>query len=183
MRLRSRKRELGRGAGSGRSGGEVMRLVLKVSSSNEHFNGGCEFALLELTPDLAALALKRIAALDAEKSDDPDIDEAYYWAYFVECYFDPWATLESADEELETASLGLAARLEELQIQEKEVVTVPETFQVQAHQVAAVECEQMIVRQDSIAFTAIPRHADFHVQTVEIAVSTLRAAAASQVPV
>jgi hypothetical protein len=88
----------------------------------------------------------------------------------VECYFDPWATLESANEELETASLALAARLEELQIQEKEVVTVPETFQVQAHQVAAVECEQMIVRQDSIAFTAIPRHADFHVQTVEIAV-------------
>ena len=30
-----------------------MRIILKVSSSNEHCNGGCEFALLDLTPELA----------------------------------------------------------------------------------------------------------------------------------
>jgi len=35
----------------------------------------------------------------------------------------------------------------------------------------------MIVRTDCIAFTAIPKHASFHVQTVEIALGTLEAAA------
>jgi hypothetical protein len=33
-----------------------MRIVLKVSSNNEYCNRGCEFALLDLTPELAGLA-------------------------------------------------------------------------------------------------------------------------------
>ena len=50
-----------------------MRIVLKVSSSNEYCDEGCEFALADLTPELAALALQRIAALREQKSLDPDI--------------------------------------------------------------------------------------------------------------
>ncbi len=42
--------------------------------------------------------------------------------------------------------------------------------------IAAVECEQMIVREDSIAFMAIPKHASFYVQTVEIPLAMLEAA-------
>ena len=34
---------------------------------------------------------------------------------------------------------------------------VPETFQVPPHQIIAVECEQIIVRLDSIVFMAIPK--------------------------
>jgi hypothetical protein len=34
----------------------------------------------------------------------------------------------------------------------------------------------MVVRADCIAFTAIPKHASFHVQTVEIPLGTLEAA-------
>ncbi|MGD0456735.1 MAG: hypothetical protein ABSC21_03210 [Terriglobia bacterium] len=54
--------------------------------------------------------------------------------------------------------------LDELAIEEKEIVYVPETFQVSPHQIAAVECEQMIVRDDSIAFMAIPKHASSYVR-------------------
>jgi hypothetical protein len=32
-----------------------MRVALRVSSSNEHSDGGCELALVEVTPGLAAL--------------------------------------------------------------------------------------------------------------------------------
>ncbi|MGA9055604.1 MAG: hypothetical protein WB763_03755 [Terriglobia bacterium] len=69
--------------------------------------------------------------------------------------------------------------LDEPAIEEKEKVWVPETFQVSPHQIAAVECEQMIVRDDSIAFMAILKHARFHVQTVEISLTMLEAAATS----
>jgi hypothetical protein len=69
--------------------------------------------------------------------------------------------------------------LDELPIEEKEIVCLPETFQVSPHQVAAVECEQMIVREDSIAFVAIPKHASFYVQTAEIPLAMLEAAATS----
>ena len=75
-----------------------MRIVLKVSSSNEHCDGGCEFALVDLSPELASLALQRIAALKDQKALDPNIVETYYWAYFVACYFSPNAGLATDDQ-------------------------------------------------------------------------------------
>jgi hypothetical protein len=58
---------------------------------------------------------------------------------------------------------------------------VPMYFNVSPSQVAAVEFEQMIVREDSIAFIAIPRHTGFYVQTTEVTIPLL-AAAASETP-
>jgi hypothetical protein len=155
-----------------------MRIVLKVSSSNEHYDGGCGFALVDLTPELAALALQRIAALREQKTLDPNIDEVSYWAYFVACYFSPYASLAMDVQEVEGTCIALGEMLGNLQIEEKEVVTVPECFQVPSSQVAAVECEKMLVRSDSIAFTAIPKHASFRVHTVEIPLPMLEAALA-----
>ena len=152
-----------------------MKLVLKVSSNNEHCDGGCELALVELTPRLAAMALRRIAVLREQKNLDPDVDETYYWAYVVE-YFSPWVSLVSTEEEVEPA-IEVANVLDELGVEENEVLMVPESFLVPSCQIAAVECRQMVVRADCIAFTAIPKHASFHVQTVEIPLGTLEAAA------
>ena len=145
-----------------------MRILLKVTSSNEYCDGGCEFALVDLTPELAALALQRIAALRDQKTIDPNIVETYYWAYFAACYFSPYAGLAIDDQEVEGTYTGLGDLLGNLQIEEREVVHVPEIFQVPSSQIAAVECEKMLVRTDSITFSAIPRHASFYVQTVVI---------------
>jgi hypothetical protein len=154
-----------------------MRIVLKVSSSNPDWDGGCAFAVVGLSEVLATLAQRRIAALREQKIVDPDIDEVYYWASFVECYFSPWSDLATGDAEMEGTGVGLAELLAELQIEEKEVVTVPDSFRVPASQMAAVECEQMIVRPDSIALMAIPKHASFYVQTAQIPFALLEAAA------
>jgi hypothetical protein len=43
-----------------------MRIVLKVSSNNEYCDGGCDFALVDLMPELAALALRSIDTLREE---------------------------------------------------------------------------------------------------------------------
>jgi hypothetical protein len=155
-----------------------MRILLKVTSSNEYCDGGCEFALVDLSPELAALALQRIATLRDQKTVDPNIDQTSYWAYFAACYFSPYAGLAIDDMEAEAVKTPLAALLPELQIEDKEIVCVPESFQVPASQIAAVECEKMLVREDSVEFTAIPKHASFHVQTVEIPFAMLEAALA-----
>ena len=155
-----------------------MRLLLKVTSGNEYDDGGCEYALVELTPDLATLALGRIAALREQRILDPNVDEVCYWAYFVACYFSPYAGLAGKDKEDEGVSILLADLLDELQVQDQDLVCVPHCFQVQPCQVAAVECEKMVVREASIAFMAIPKHASFHVQTVEIPITMLEAALA-----
>jgi hypothetical protein len=75
--------------------------------------------------------------------------------------------------------MTLEEMLDELAIEEKEIACVPETFRVPPRQVAAVECERMLVREDSIAFMAIPKHASFYVQTVEIPLAMLEAATIS----
>jgi hypothetical protein len=155
-----------------------MRILLKVTSSNEYNDGGCEFALVDLTPELAALALQRIAVLREQKILDPNIDEACYWAYFVACYFSPYAGLGIDKKEVEGKKIALEDMLDNFQIERKEVVTVPGCFQVSSSQITAVECEKMLVREDSIAFTAIPKHASFRVHTVEIPQPMLEAALA-----
>ena len=152
-----------------------MRIVLRVSSSNEHCNGECEFALLDLTPELARLAIGRIATLREQKNRDPDIDEVYYWAYFAE-YFSPWEDLASPGNEREGTKVMLEGMLDELSIEEKEIVYVPETFQVPPQLIARVECEQMVARLDSIVFMATPKHASYYVQTVELPLAMLEAA-------
>lgn len=154
-----------------------MNIVLKVSSSNENSTGGCDFALVELTTEIAALALRRIQTLREQKKLDADIDQTYYWSHFVECFFSPWTNLASAERDVEAASLAVADMLEGLRIEVTEIAIVPETFEVPPSQVAAVECEHMIVREDSIAFIAIPKHASFYVQTREITIPILEAAA------
>jgi hypothetical protein len=155
-----------------------MNIVLKVSSSNENYSGGCDYALVELTPEIAVLALRRIQVLREQKKLDADIDETYYWSFLVECFFSPFAGLASGEKEVEAAGLAIADLLEKLRIDVTEIAIVPETFDVPPGLVAAVECEQMIVRENSIAFSAIPKHASFYVQTVEIPLAILEAAAA-----
>jgi hypothetical protein len=75
--------------------------------------------------------------------------------------------------------MTLEEMVDELAIEEKEIVCIPETFHVPPHLIAAVECEQIIVRLDSIVFMAIPKHASFYVQTVELPLAMLEAAAAT----
>jgi hypothetical protein len=153
-----------------------MRIALKVFSGNQDWDGNCAFAVVELSRALAMLALGRIAGLKEQKKVDSNIAEVYYWASFVECYFSPWTDLASGDEGVEGTRVALAEMLDELHVQEKELVTVPDSFRVPASQIAVVECEQMIVRPDSIAFMAIPKHASFYVQTAEIPVAALEVA-------
>ena len=105
-----------------------------------------EYALLDLTPDLASLALRRIAVLKEQRNLDPDIDETYYWAYFVDCYFDPWAESAEDVKEGEGTNSAVGDMLDELKIEDNGVVSVPENFHVAPSQYAAVESEQMVVR-------------------------------------
>jgi len=115
-----------------------MRIVLKVTSANEYCDGGCEFALVDLNPELAALALERIAALRDQMALDPNIDETSYWAYFVVCYFSRYARLAIGEKDVEGSPVSMGDVLDDLQIEAREVVHVPEIFQVPSSQIAAV---------------------------------------------
>ena len=155
-----------------------MKIVLTATSSNENDSGGCDCVLIDLTAEIAALALRRIEVLRDQKRLDPEIDEIYYWTNFIQCFFSPWRNLASGEREVEAAALAVADLLETLRIDTTELAFVPATFDVPPSQMAAVECEQMIVREDCIAFSAIPKHASFYVHSTEVPIPVLEAAVA-----
>ncbi|MHB8655717.1 MAG: hypothetical protein ACYDA9_17775 [Terriglobia bacterium] len=153
-----------------------MKLILRVSSSNEYYDGGCEYAAVELTRELAHLALRRIEVLKEHKKTDELVYETYYWDFNAE-YFSLRADFTNLPEKVKTTILTVAEIVEALGVEEKEVVTAPDDFEVVEAQIAAVECGQMLVGEDGIAFLAIPKHCDFYVTTAEIPVSVLQEAA------
>ena len=154
-----------------------MRVILKVWSSSPHWNGGCDYAIVELAPELASVALRRIGTLREQQAADPQLDESYFWDSHA-AYFSPWVgsedALDSGDEP------KVAGTIEELQVDEREIVQAPEDFKVAEDQFARVECEQMIVRSGGIAFAAVPKHGDFHVSTAAISLEWLERAVQSR---
>ena len=158
-----------------------MKLILRVSSSNEYCDGGCEYAAVELTREFASLALRRIQVLKDHKKFDDAIYETYFWDFHAE-YFSPRVDFSDVPEDVKTAMLAVAETLEALEVEGKEVAAASEDFEVVEAQTAAVECEQIVVRDDGIAFLAIPKHCDFYVTTAEIPVPMLESAAAIDQP-
>jgi hypothetical protein len=153
-----------------------VRIILKVWSSNPDNNGGCDFAVVEITPELAKLALRRIAVLREQKALDPAVYETYYWDSAAE-FFSPWVDLGTQTDEIKAACLKLEEELESLQIDRREMVSVAHGFSVPQSQIPRVECAQMVVHEEGIAFTAIPKHNDFYVTTAEISKGVLEQAA------
>ena len=149
-----------------------MQVVLKVWSSNPDYNGGCDFALVEITRGFAKLALHRIAVLCEQKALDPAVDETYCWDSAA-LFFSPWAGPAAGTRESEAACLKLQEELDLLQIDRHGVVTASGDLSVPQNQIARVECVQMIVWESGIAFTAIPKHTDFYVTTAEIPIEVL----------
>ena len=149
-------------------------MGLKVWSGNPNWDGRCDYAMVDLTPEVAALALGRIGTVREQQATDPELNESYFWDSHT-AYFSLW--VESRTQPDSGFEAAQVTTLEDLRGDHREVVQVPEGFQVRESQLARVECEQMIVRKDGIAFTAIPRHGDFDVSTAEISSQWLETAA------
>lgn len=154
-----------------------MPIILNVWSNNPFNNGGCDFAVVDLTPELAKLALRRIATLCEQKSLDSCVYEMYYWGWEAE-YFSPWADCLSEPGE-KTACPELENLLEELRAGGREIVVAADKPALLESQIARVECGQMIVRENSISFIGIPKHTDFYVTTADIPKEVLQRAVTS----
>ena len=66
-----------------------MRLVLGTYSTNSDFNGGCDFALIDLTPDYARQILSRMQAVKKLSQSDSSLHEAYFWDFHAQYFETP----------------------------------------------------------------------------------------------
>ncbi len=146
-----------------------MKLISLVTCSDDAF--GFDYALVDLTPKLARLALKRVAVLKEQKRLDDSVVESYFWDSGAE-YFSPWLTDEEKDAD------ALAEMLDRLPAVAGDWMGAPADFSIPESSLARVECPQMVARETGVAFVAIPKHTSSYVFTAEIPLPFLESVAA-----
>ncbi|MBI2060667.1 MAG: hypothetical protein HYT87_12930 [Nitrospirae bacterium] len=146
-------------------------IVLRTTSTDEHFNGDCDYGAVEMATPLVTLCLRRIGRLRKAKKGDPDLFEMYYWDQSV--VFFSWSDdlIEREDTEFEDEVDRVLA--------DQGVYVSRTRIQIPEQHIQRVECVQMVVRDDAVAWTAIPKHSDVYVTTHEISVQQLREMAAA----
>ncbi len=157
-----------------------MKLILNASSHNENDDGGCHLAFVDLKPQLARLALKRIETFRAVKAQDESADEIYYWNY-EPIFFDPLISAEDdrGGEVIPEGRKALSGEelLTRLDNSPNDFIEVDAAFEIPESHISRLDCCDMAVRNHGIAFVAIPRHASFYVETRELMTEILRRAA------
>lgn len=147
-----------------------MKLISVVTCSDDVF--GCDYALVDLTSDLARLACRRIAMLKEQKRLDDYLAETYFWDDHAE-YFSPWLSDEEKDAD------ALAEMLDRLPAVAGDWIEAPAELAIPDTLRARVECAQMVVREAGISFVAIPKHTSSYVFTAEIPLPLLESEAAA----
>jgi len=91
-------------------------------------------------------------------------------------YFSPWIAEDSGEAD------ALAEMIERLPSASADLSLAPDDFAVSEDLYTRVECSQMIVSEDGIAFLAIAKHTSFYITSAEIPVTLLEKAAAERSP-
>jgi len=147
----------------------VMKLISRVAGGDDAF--GCDYVLVNLTSNLAQLACSRIAMLKEQKHMDDSLVESYFWDAHAE-YFSPWLAEQEKDAD------ALAEVLERLPAVAGDWMEAPAEFSIPDSLRARVEGDQMVIREASVAFLAIPKHTSSYVYTSEIPLPVLEKIAA-----
>ena len=148
----------------------VMKLISLVTGGDDAF--GCDYVLVNLTPNLARLACRRVAMLKEQKHVDASLVESYFWDAHADC-FSPWLAEQEKDAD------ALAEVLERLHAVAGDWMEAPAEFSIPDSLRARMECSQMIVRPAGVTFVAIPKHTSTYVYSAEIPLPVLEKVAAA----
>lgn len=100
-----------------------MKLISLVTGGDDAF--GCDYVLVDLTPNLARLGCRRVAMLKEQRHMDASLVESYFWDADAE-YFSRWlAEQEEAD--------ALAETLERLPAVAGDWMEAPKSFRFRIH--------------------------------------------------
>jgi hypothetical protein len=133
-----------------------MKLLLKTWSTNENFNGDCDYAAVDLTPELATILERRITQFKILKQAETSLDTMVYWD-------------ASAD------MLGWTEEIEEVADPDKEnVFEVPDSFVFGEPQ--RTECDRVEVTDTGVRFTCYPKHCDCRIESAELRLEVIERA-------
>ena len=168
-----------------------MHLILNTHSSNEHYNGDCDYAVIELTPKLGKRIRSRVALARKARQHDSDLYELYFWGstakFFDHDILDTCqdAVAAAGGPDPDQAALDWLAEFEQ-----REYAVVPAGVDLNAHETQRTECDQVILRiasysrrlEFSVVWTVIPKHSDVYVTTSELPIMAIRELLATAQP-
>jgi len=155
-----------------------VKIILSTHSSDPDFNGDCDYAVVELTPELVDRIRRRVELARQAGRQDSDLWEMYFWdgaAEFYDCgLVDACQQAFAADQ---AAQEWLTA------LEQDGHAFVPPTANLTVCQPQRTECDQMIVRaspslvesEHEIAWTVIAKHSDVYVTTSDLKLTSLEA--------
>ena len=141
----------------------MPKLLIKTGKTNEHADG-MDFAVIDLTPQLAQEILSRKQSFDLLKLLDRQLDELVFTDYSPEWY--DWS--EELDEQFEDDPDAAHVELEAV------AFDTP-------HETQRTECDRMVLDQFGVTWRCYPKHCDWLVTTHEVDYATVEAAARSEV--
>jgi hypothetical protein len=152
-----------------------MKIVLQCWSSHDD-TCGCDYALVDLTPQLARLVLRRIRVFRRLNAKDAGLSDLRWWNYEA-VYFSPWGS-DTSDAPAEKETERVEHALPALAKKGEEIMEVADDFALGDKMEARTECDRMTVREDGVSFSCIPKHTDVRVTTGTIPMELVERAAA-----
>lgn len=142
----------------------MKRIFVKTWSSSEHDNASCDFAIIEVTPELVALIKHRQGITAAIEANSQDFAHLAWWdhtASFIEA---------AASSELLESVYGEKIRDE---ILEGEYWIEPATVTPHPFEPLSTEMDKMYMDNDKLWWKATPRHTDLYLETHALSIGTL----------
>ena len=169
-----------------------MHIILNAHSSDENYNGNCQYAIVDLTPALAERIRRRVALACQAGQQDDDLYELYFWGSTAEFYDNNIldACQDAAAATAHGPDLDQVARDWLTGFEGREYAVVPEGVDFTAHEAQRTEFDQVIIRcspsshrpEVEIAWTASPKHSDVTVTTCELPLKAMEELLAATVP-
>lgn len=123
----------------------MPRLILNTYSSNEHYNGDCDFAIVEVDPFLARKILSRHHAFLFARRQDEN-------ACLLE-FHDHGPQYARHDDKYDVIENG------------EDFAELPESVKVSDDDLQRTECDRMCIDWDSVFWRCYPKHSDVRIET------------------
>lgn len=140
----------------------MKKLILSTTSSNENWNGDCDYAIVGINNDLIQIVKARKRLFDMVIAFDSKLYKMYFWDWSA-VFFSPY---------LSKLDLEFTDKFEHCDFDD--IWILPVDLEIPEAAFARVECTQMIVREEGIAWVTIPKHSSVYVITVKIPYNILK---------
>jgi len=130
----------------------TVRIIIRATSSNENFNGGIDYAIVDITPELIRKIQSRQEMAKAAKQADGDFSRMTFYDYA--------ARYVSASHGIDLPS-------------DENVGVLPggTVIDEDAHQ--RTDCDRMCVADDEVFWTCYPKHDNTAIETASLSVGEI----------